>query len=56
MGCGQGRREGGGVKYFRAKGKIFGFFWAKHRNLVLKIEVKSLEINLNVLVRKNFLK
>jgi hypothetical protein len=41
------------VKYFRAKGKIF-VFWEKYRNLVWKIEVKSLEINYNVLVRKKF--
>ena len=41
------------MTYFRAKGKIF-IFWAKYRNLVLKIEVKSLESNYNVPVRKNF--
>jgi hypothetical protein len=29
------------------------FFWAKYRNLVWKIEVRSLESNYNVLVRKN---
>ena len=42
------------MKYFREKGKIFGFFWTKYRNLVRKIEVKSLESNYNVLVRKKF--
>ena len=41
------------MKYLRAKGKIF-IFWAKYQNLVLKIEVKSLESNYNVPVRKNF--
>ena len=42
------------VKYFREKGKIYLFFWAKYWNSVRKIEVKALESNYNVLVRKIF--
>jgi hypothetical protein len=41
------------VKYFHAKDKI-SVFLAKYRNLAWKIEIKSLENNYNVLVRKNF--
>jgi hypothetical protein len=40
-------------KYPR-KGQDIWVFLAKYRNLVWKIEVKSLEINYNVLVRKKF--